>query len=66
MLGQENKIRHETDRITRSPVLTGIFDILLIEAAHKLLEHRAHGVIVQAGQIPNGMRAEIDVMDRLD
>ncbi len=52
---QEDELRHELDGVARRPVLAGFLVVLLVEAAHQLLEHGAHAVVVEAGG------AEIDV-----
>jgi hypothetical protein len=46
--GLEHQPGHEAHRVTRGPVLAGLFVVLLVEAAHELFEDRAHAVVVQA------------------
>ena len=63
----EDQLGHQLHGITRGPVLAGLLVVLLVEAAHQLLKHRAHAVVVEAGvllttvTIRNGIRAEVDV-----
>ena len=64
--GQEDKAGHELYRIARGPVLARLLVILLIEPAYKLLEDRAHGVVVEAGKahgsvaVSSRLRAQVD------
>jgi hypothetical protein len=64
--GQEDQLGHELDGVARRPVLAGLFVVLLVEAADQLLEHRAHGVVVEAGvldravAVQDRVRAEVD------
>jgi hypothetical protein len=46
---QQDQFRHQLDGVARRPVLARFFVVLLVEAAHQLLEHRAHAVVVEAG-----------------
>ena len=49
-------------------VLAGLFVVLFVEAADQLLEDRAHGVVVEAGQpdvaapVEHRVGAEVDVV----
>ena len=49
--GLEDQLRHQPDRIARGPVLTRLLVVLLVEAAHQLLEDRAHAVVVEPGML---------------
>ena len=60
--GQEHEIRHEPDGVAGRPVLAGLFVVLLVEAADQFLEHRAHRVVVEGGQVADRIRAEVDVL----
>ena len=53
--------------VARGPVLAGLLVVLFVEAADQFLEDRAHGVVVEAGQLARsrrrsstGLRAEVD------
>ena len=46
--GLEYQLGHEFHRIPGRPVFPGLLVILLVEAAHQVLEDRAYGVVVQA------------------
>ena len=48
---QEDQLRHQPDRVARRPVLARLLVVLLVEAAHQLLEDRAHAVVVEAGML---------------
>jgi hypothetical protein len=43
-------------------VLAGLLVVLLVEAADEFLEHRAHRMVVEAGQVAGGLRVEVDVL----
>jgi hypothetical protein len=64
--GNEEQLRHKFDGIARRPVFASLFVVCLVEAADKLLENRAHGVVVEAGilhravAVQHRLRAEID------
>ena len=60
--GQEDEVRHQAHGIARRPVLAGFFVVVLVELAHQLLEHRAHGVVVDArrGQVDFGVEELVD------
>ena len=45
---QENELGHQPHGVPRGPVLPGLLVVLFIEAAHQLLEDRAHTVVVEA------------------
>ena len=60
--GQEHEIGHQLDGIAGRPVLAGLFVVVLVEAADEFLEHRAHGVVVEAGQVADRVGAEVDVL----
>ena len=49
--GLEDQLRHQPDRVARGPVLARLLVVLLVEAAHQLLEDRAHAVIVEPGML---------------
>ena len=51
--GQEDQLRHQPHGVPRGPVLARLLVVLLVEAAHQLLEDRAHAVVVEAG-MPDG------------
>ncbi len=53
--GQEDQVGHQPHGVARGPVLAGLFVVVLVEFAHQLFEHRAHGVVVDAG------RRQVDV-----
>ena len=63
----EDQLRHQPDRIARSPVLARLLVVLLVEAAHQFLEDRAHAVVVEAGMlyravgVAHRIGAQIDV-----
>ena len=44
---QEDQVGHELDHIAGREVLSGLFVVLLVEAADQLLEDGAHGVVVE-------------------
>ena len=46
--GQEDELRHQPHGVARGPVLARLLVVLLVEAAHQLLEDRAHAVVVEA------------------
>ena len=48
---QEDQLRHQPDGVARRPVLARLLVVLLVEAAHQLLEDRAHAVVVEAGML---------------
>ena len=64
---QEDELGHQPHGVARRPVLAGLLVVLLVEAAHQLLEDRAHGVVVEAGMpdravgVPHRDGAEVDV-----
>ena len=60
--GQEHEVRHEPDGVARRPVFAGLLVVLLVEAADEFLEDRAHAMVVEAGQVAGGLRAEVDVL----
>ena len=45
--GFEHEPGHQAHRITGRPVLTSFLVVLFVEAAHQLLEHRTHAVVVE-------------------
>ena len=47
---QEDQPSHQLDRVARGPAIAGLFVVVFVEAAHQLLEDRAHGVIVELAQ----------------
>lgn len=59
--GREHKVRHQFHDVAGRPVLAGFFVVGLIEAANQLLKQRAHGMVVQAGQIAARPGAEVDI-----
>ena len=60
--GQEHEIGHQPDGVAGRPVLAGFLVVLLVEAADEFLEHRAHRVVVEGGQVADRVRAEVDVL----
>jgi hypothetical protein len=60
--GQKHEVRHEAHGVARRPMFAGLLIVLLVEAADQFLEHRAHGMVVEAGQIAGGLWGEIDVL----
>jgi len=46
---QQDEVRHQPHGIARRPMLARFLVVLLIEFADQLLEHRAHGVVVDTG-----------------
>ena len=54
----EHQGGHQPHRIARCPVLTRFLVVLLVEAAHQLLEHRAHGVVVERRRAEIHLRIE--------
>ena len=64
---QEDQLRHQLHGVARRPVLARFLVVLLVEAADQLLEHRAHGVIVEARVLDRAVpvlhriRAQVDV-----
>ncbi len=44
------------------PVLPGFLVVVLVEPAHQFLEDGAHRVVVEAGQLADRVRAEVDVL----
>jgi hypothetical protein len=60
--GQEHEVGHQLHGIARRPVFARFFVVVLVEAAHQFLEHRAHRVVVEAGQLADRERAEVDVL----
>gem|GEM_PF-1948560 len=46
---QEDELGHELDCVAGCPVLSCLFIVFLVEAAHEFLEDGAHGVVVEAG-----------------
>ena len=65
--GQEDELRHQPHGVARGPVLARLLVVLLVEAAHQLLEDRAHAVVVEAGVadgavgVHHGVGAQVDV-----
>lgn len=63
---QQHEPRHQLDGVARRPVLVCLLVVLLVEAAHQLLEDRSHRVVVEAGKPDRPVRildwvgAEID------
>ena len=63
---QQHQPRHQLDRVARRPVLARLLVVLLVEAAHQLLENRPHRVVVEARElyravrVPDRVGAEID------
>ena len=60
--GKEDEVGHQLDGIPGCPVLAGLFIVVLVEAADQILKHGAHGVVVEAGQVADGARAEVDIL----
>ncbi len=60
--GQEHELGHEPDGIAGRPVLAGFLVVVFVEAADQLLEHRAHGMVVEAGLVAHRGGAEVDVL----
>ena len=56
-----DELRHQLDRVARRPVLARLLVVLFVEAAHQLLEDRAHRVIVEP-RLPD---RPVRVLDRL-
>ena len=64
--GKEDELRHQPHRIARGPVLARLLVVLLVEAAHQLLEDRAHAVAVEAGMAHAAIGAENRVGAQVD
>ena len=65
--GQEDELRHQPHSVTGRPVLSRLLVVLLVEAAHQLLEDRSHSVVVEAGVLDGAVgvthrgRTQVDV-----
>ena len=66
--GLEDQVGHKPHYIPGREVLAGLFVVFLVEPADQLLENRAHGVVVQAGQadipvlVVNRVGAEVNIV----
>ena len=48
--GLEDQLGHEVHGVPGCPVLAGLLVVVLVEAAHQVLEDRSHRVVVQPGE----------------
>ena len=60
--GRKHEVGHQIHDVAGRPVLTGLLVVGLVEAAHKLLEDGAHGMVVQPRKVAARLRAEVDVL----
>ena len=60
--GQEHEIGHQPHGITGGPVLARFFVVVLVEAADEFFEHRAHGMVIEAGHFTDRKWADVDVL----
>ena len=59
--GRKHQVCHQLHDVAGRPVLASFLVVGLIEAANQLLKQRAHGMVVQAGQIAARPGAEVDI-----
>ena len=67
--GNENKVCHKLNNVTRRPVFTGFLVILLVETTDQFLENGTHAVIIQTRMahdgfglvFPHRIRAQVNV-----